>query len=117
MLELKYGIRVNVMSPGNTKIPLWTDRLEKMTMLDTSKDKWVTTEEVVDVMVNLIVGEKNVGGTVLEVGKGKVREVPLFGNTPPRAEDMRLVPWRALLRMFFGGLRVGSCMELKDDTK
>jgi len=83
LLDPKYGIRVNVVSPGVVKTPIWLEHPEKMRMLDTEKDEWVLPEEVVDAMMKLIEEEQYVGGTVLEVGRGNTRVVPLFGNTPP----------------------------------
>jgi 3-hydroxybutyrate dehydrogenase len=52
-------------------------------MIDENVDEWVSPEEVAQVMVNLIEKEENVGGTVLEVGKGKVRRVEALNDPGP----------------------------------
>lgn len=52
-------------------------------MIDENADEWVTPEEVAQVMVDLIEKEENVGGTILEVGKGKVRRVEAINDPGP----------------------------------
>ena len=75
-------IRVAAVAPGVIKTPLWTDHPEKLKMIG-EEDDWVTPEEVAEVMVQLIENEENVGGTILEVGKGQVRRVEAFNDPGP----------------------------------
>ncbi|KAJ6022231.1 hypothetical protein N7540_007735 [Penicillium herquei] len=92
------GIRVTAVAPGVIKTPLWTDHPEKLKMIDTSTDAWVTPEEVGEVMLALvqqdqvseIIGDRSgrgtqyqvKGGTILEVSK-TVREVKQFNDEGP----------------------------------
>lgn len=57
---------------------------EKLKMIDEGADEWVEPEEVAKVMLELVEKAENVGGTVLEVGKGKVRRVEAVND--PGAE-------------------------------
>ncbi|OGM42474.1 amino acid transporter [Aspergillus bombycis] len=84
-LDSKFGIRVTAVAPGVIKTPLWTDHPEKLKIVDTATDEWVTPEEVAQVMLALIqqdqvseiIGDRTGqgpqfrvhGGTVLEVSK------------------------------------------------
>ncbi len=77
------SIRVNAVAPGVIRTPLWTENKEKLKMIDESADEWVTPEEVAQVMVDLIEKKENVGGTILEVGKGKVRTVEALNDPGP----------------------------------
>jgi 3-hydroxybutyrate dehydrogenase len=81
--SLLRSIRVNAVAPGVIKTPLWTESPEKLKMIDQSADEWVTPEEVAQVMVDLIEKKENVGGTILEVGKGKVRRVEALNDPGP----------------------------------
>jgi len=73
-------------------------------MIDGSSDEWVSPEEVAQVMVDLIEQKDNVGGTILEVGKGKVRRVEALndpgpegsGNTVSNAESEEKEIWQRL---------------------
>ena len=79
------GIRVNGVAPGVIKTPLWTDHPEKMKMLDESVDAWVEPEEVAEGMLRCCEDETVVGGFVMEVLKGRTRNVSLVvsSRTPP----------------------------------
>jgi 3-hydroxybutyrate dehydrogenase len=98
------SIRVNAVAPGVIKTPLWTENKEKLKMIDENADEWVTPEEVAQVMVDLIEKEENVGGTILEVGKGKVRRVGVIndpgpegsGHTISNSESEEKEIWRRL---------------------
>ena len=73
-------------------------------MIDENADEWVTPEEVAQVMVDLIEKEENVGGTILEVGKGKVRRAEAIndpgpeggGHTVSNSESEEKEIWRRL---------------------
>jgi len=82
-LEDEYGIRVNAVAPGIVRTPLWTDNPEKMANLDLSVDAWVTPQQVAEVMLDCLEGERRVGGTVVEVGAAHTREVGLFNDPGP----------------------------------
>ena len=80
---------MTAVAPGVVKTPLWTENPEKMKLVDESVDDWVTPEEIAERMLELVVREEYVGGTVLEVAKGHVR---LVRNTndpgPPSVPGM-----------------------------
>ncbi|KAF7586726.1 hypothetical protein BBP40_008405 [Aspergillus hancockii] len=97
-LDRKFGIRVTAVAPGVIKTPLWTDHPEKLKIIDSASDEWVTAEEVAEVMLSLIqqdrvgeiIGDKTGqgpqflinGGTILEVSK-TVRLVDIFNDPGP----------------------------------
>ncbi|KNG90463.1 NAD-dependent 15-hydroxyprostaglandin dehydrogenase [Aspergillus nomiae NRRL 13137] len=97
-LDSKFGIRVTAVAPGVIKTPLWTDHPEKLKIVDTASDEWVTPEEVAQVMLALIqqdqvseiIGDRTGqgpqfpvrGGTVLEVSK-TVRSVSAINDPGP----------------------------------
>ena len=54
-----------------------------LSMVDQEKDEWVTPAEVAGRMLELVGNDAYVGGTVLEVGLGFVREVGMLGDPGP----------------------------------
>lgn len=97
-MEPLHGIRVTAVMPGVVKTPLWLEHPEKLKIVKESgdeADKWVTPEEVAQVMLACVKdnelngkGAEKVpikGGTCLEVLAGAVRDVPLFNNIGPYA--------------------------------
>lgn len=99
-LQRSYGIRVAGVAPGIVKTPLWTEHPEKIVIVNQegeNPDEWVTPQEVAAVMLALV--EKDelnpgprspdpapiplTGGTIIEVGHEKFRDVPVFGNVGP----------------------------------
>lgn len=95
-LESTLGIRVAAVAPGVIKTPIWTS--EKLAMV-TTEDEWVMPEDVAKVMIDLV--EKNGvsdrfgenaeqgqeikigGGSIIEVAKGRLIDVPPFNNSGP----------------------------------
>lgn len=78
-------IRVTGVAPGVVRTPLWIDNPEKLQLLDENVDEWITPEEVADRMLDLVLKEEYVGGTVLEVGKDHARKVENINDPgPPR---------------------------------
>ncbi len=95
-LESTLGIRVAAVAPGVIKTPLWTS--ENLAMIK-AEDEWVLPEEVAEVMVALVekteiscqFGEgaeqgktiKLDGGNIIEVSKGRLRDVQPFNDPGP----------------------------------
>ena len=84
-LEPSLGIRVNGVAPGVIKTPLWTEHPEKLKYFDSTQDQWATPEEVAEAMLACVQDDDLPGGTVLEVGLGSRRKVPLHNNPGPSA--------------------------------
>lgn len=82
-LDAAYGIRISAVAPGVVRTPLWTENPEKLAMVDESKDAWVTPEEVAAAMLSCVEDPARVGGTILEVGAGRTREVAVFNDPGP----------------------------------
>jgi 3-hydroxybutyrate dehydrogenase len=93
-LERRVGVRVVAVAPGVVKTPLWTEDAGKLRAIDEGVDEWVTPEEVAAVMLALVerdeiasgegkemIGIK--GGSILEVSKGRVRDVKAFDDPGP----------------------------------
>ncbi|KAH8179240.1 short chain dehydrogenase domain-containing protein [Sarocladium implicatum] len=76
-------IRVTGVAPGVIRTPLWTENMQKRAWIDEGKDEWVEPEDVAQVMLDLIVKEEHVGGTILEIGKGQVRPVTTLNDVGP----------------------------------
>ncbi len=74
-LDQTLGIRVNGVAPGVIKTPLWTDHPEKMVLFDESQDEWVMPEEVAEQMLRCCEDDEISAGCVLEVLKGRYRNV------------------------------------------
>lgn len=99
------------MAPGVVKTPLWTDHEEKLKAVG-SGDGWVSAADVAAVMVALVErdevgdviaenaagGAKIVirGGSILEVSKGRVRDVQAFDDPGPgdRVGNMTSNMWK-----------------------
>jgi NAD(P)-dependent dehydrogenase (short-subunit alcohol dehydrogenase family) len=91
-LEASHGIRVNAVAPGIVKTLLWTEKEQahKLAFIDEKVDEWVTTSEVARAMLRLAEDPEMIGGTVLEIGHGQERKIPLTGNTGPSGPGMTL---------------------------
>lgn len=79
-LEPTLNIRVNGIAPGLVKTAIWTEDVMAYT---TGEDLWVTPERVAGVILDLITDKDHVGGTILEVGKDKVRPVTILNDPGP----------------------------------
>jgi 3-hydroxybutyrate dehydrogenase len=77
------SVRVNAVAPGVVRTPLWMEHAEKLKMIDGERDEWVEAEEVAGVMLGLVERGENVGGTVVEVGRGKTRRVEVLDGSGP----------------------------------
>ena len=94
-LDQEHGIRVTACAPGVIYTPLWFDNPDKLKGVS-NDDVWVMPEEVAEVMLALAV-EDSIhqtpdassssidirGGTILEVTKGKVRDVQPYNDPGP----------------------------------
>lgn len=74
-LENTLGIRVNGVAPGVIKTPLWTEHPEKLKWVDQENDAWVEPEEVAEGMLRCLEDETVGGGYVMEILKGRTRNV------------------------------------------
>lgn len=83
-LEPGMGIRVNAVAPGIVKTPLWSDT--QKSWVDDSVDKWCTTREVAEAMLDLVQKEEYVGGTVVEISVGGRRNVEGLNDPGPGSE-------------------------------
>lgn len=83
-MEPTINIRINGLAPGLVKTPIWTK--DKLAWVDEKVDKWVTVEQVVDVIIDLITNKEHVGGTILEVGANSVRPVTELNDKGPEGE-------------------------------
>jgi 3-hydroxybutyrate dehydrogenase len=95
-LESTLGVRVAAVAPGITSTPIWTS--EKLKMVK-AEDQWVKPEEVAEIMVALVekteigcrFGEnaeggeriKIGGGSIIEVTRGRLRDVQEFQDPGP----------------------------------
>lgn len=75
-------IRVNAVAPARILTPLWTENPEKMKMIGGDDAGWVMPEDVAQVMLDLVVKEEYVGGTIVEIGS-KVRIVDTYNDPGP----------------------------------
>ena len=102
-LEGLCGIRVTGVNPGVVKTPLFLEHPDKLQVVDTEQDAWVTPQRVAEVMLACVKddsvsdvveegsGEKAntvtiKGGSCIEVLTRKVRDVPLWNNVGPYAD-------------------------------
>lgn len=81
-------IRVTAVAPGVVRTPLWLENPEKLKWVEENKVAWIEPEEVADRMLELVVKEEYVGGTVLEVGKGHSRKVATWNDPGPSGPGM-----------------------------
>lgn len=107
---------MNAVAPGVVKTPIWTEdklrlvdeekgsfpllfpvspnRCEEWLLLKVffftglicGVDTWVAAEKIAEVMLDLVQGEENVGGTVLEVGAERVRMVESLMDPGPEGK-------------------------------
>lgn len=100
-LDETLGIRVNGVAPGVIKTPLWTEHPEKMKLLDEKQDVWVTPEEVAEQMLRCMQDPEIHAGYVLEVLKGKYRNVNWHDAGPPSGEGGTVANGAALAKEVF----------------
>lgn len=80
-MEDEYGIRVNAVAPGIVRTPIWTE--DKLANVDESVDAWIPSERTAAAMLDCVEGGSRVGGTVVEVGVGHIREVGICNDPGP----------------------------------
>lgn len=83
------NVRVVAVAPGIVKTPIWDDY--KRGWVDEGLDKWVTTTQVAQVMLDLVQKKEYVGGTIVEVGWDHNRLVERL-NDPGSNHTVRCVP-------------------------
>ncbi|KND87828.1 hypothetical protein TOPH_07536 [Tolypocladium ophioglossoides CBS 100239] len=60
--------------------------------------RWVTVEDIVQAMYELIVDEEYGDGTILEVTPGEARVVPMFNAPPPKLGAVSMPRWGRFTR-------------------
>lgn len=83
------GIRVGAVAPGAVQTPMLLEDKEKAGKLKEG-DVLIPPEEVVDAMFQICENPEYGNGTILEVGKGETRVVPMFNAPPPSAPGIFL---------------------------
>lgn len=61
------------------------DHPEKLKYIDPERDTWISPEEVAEAMLDCVDGDM-VGGTIVEVTKGKRRKVEAFNDPGPTGD-------------------------------
>lgn len=82
-LEDKLGVRVNAVAPGIVRTPLWLEHPEKLVSIEPERDGWVTPDECAVAMLRCVEEDGMIGGTVLEVGRGRTRRVENVNDPGP----------------------------------
>jgi len=76
-------IRVTAVAPGTIRTPLLLEAPDKLKRVDEEKDTLIEPEEIADRMLELVMRDDYVGGTVLEVGKTHTRKVAVLNDPGP----------------------------------
>lgn len=127
-LRDELGIRVSCVAPGPAKVPspipphprtpcsateslmcgqtgIWyqdASRAEEI-LVDC---RWVTVEEIVQAMYQLVVNEQYGNGTILEVTPGETRVVPMFNAPPPKPGAVSMPAMGAFHEKLFEDLKM-----------
>lgn len=68
--------------------------------------RWVTVEEIVQAMYQLVVNEQYGNGTTLEVTPGETRVVPMFNAPPPKPGAVSMPAMGAFHEKLFEDLKM-----------
>lgn len=82
-MDERHGVRVNAVAPGVVRTPLWLENPEKMIFIDPEQDGWVTPDECAVAMLRCVEEGGLVGGTILEIGRGRTRRVEYLNDPGP----------------------------------
>ncbi|KAK5994332.1 15-hydroxyprostaglandin dehydrogenase-like protein [Cladobotryum mycophilum] len=99
MLRDPLGIRIGAVAPGPALTGIWDgdeNRRDKVLM----DAKFISVEDIVSAMWELVVNEEMGNGTILEVVVGSTRVLPIFNMTPPAPESLQIPG----LFTFYGGV-------------
>ncbi|KAK4502613.1 hypothetical protein PRZ48_006039 [Zasmidium cellare] len=103
-LDSTLSIRVNGVAPGIIKTPLWTEHPEKLQMLNKEQDEWVEPEEVAEALLRCVEDEGVGGGYVMEVLKGRTRNVEWRMDPGPQGPGGTASERAAMAMEVFGWL-------------
>lgn len=78
------NIRVVGVAPGVVRTPIWTK--DKLDWVDESVDKWIQPSEVAVAMLDCVQKGEYVGGTIVELGLGRRRNVEELNDPGPGGE-------------------------------
>lgn len=67
--------------------------------------RWLTVEEIVQAMFELVVKDEYGNGTILEVTPGETRVVPMFNAPPPKPGSVHMPAMGAFHEKLFDDLR------------
>lgn len=105
-LDLHHGIRVTAVAPGVIDTPLWRDNPEKLRLVnEAGGDKWVSAEEVAEVM-GVLVGDG--GKDEIEVVKGSAPGAEGRGSSSgdgPEGKGMARIEGGLILEIGKGRVR------------
>lgn len=110
------GVRVNGVAPGLIRTPLWTEHPEKISMVG-EMDSWVEPEEVAEAMRRCCVDDAVGGGVVLEVLKGRTREVGWRNDPGPEGPGAEVSNRAVGVKEVFGWLGDGQWGVEKGEGK
>ncbi|ODA83625.1 hypothetical protein RJ55_02140 [Drechmeria coniospora] len=108
-LRDELGIRVSCVAPGPAQTQIWSkdpDRAEEILQ----DCHWVTVEEIVQAMYELVVADEYGDGTILEVTRGATRVVPKHNAPPPMPGSVSMPGMAGFHKKLFDSLRTKGLM-------
>ncbi|UNI13720.1 hypothetical protein JDV02_000436 [Purpureocillium takamizusanense] len=98
------GIRVSCVAPGPANTGIWYQDPGRADEI-LQGCKWLTVEEIVHAMLELVIKDEYGNGTILEVTPGETRVVPMFNAQPPKPGAVHMPAMGAFHEKLFHDLR------------